>query len=86
MGASAGSNPTTGQVGRDAFRVMRARLRPGSLTPRSPRRECGSRDAAGRPPEIIKICAYEIENAYTPSENEIVIDRPHTRFVIQLEG
>jgi protein-L-isoaspartate(D-aspartate) O-methyltransferase len=42
-------------------------------------------DAAGRPPKIIKICAYVIENDYTPSENEIVIDRRHTRFVIELE-
>ena len=43
-------------------------------------------DAAGRPPKIVKICAYVIENDYTPSENEIVIDRRHTRFVIELEG
>jgi protein-L-isoaspartate(D-aspartate) O-methyltransferase len=43
-------------------------------------------DAAGRPPKIIKICAYLIENDYTPSENEIVIDRRHTRFVIELDG
>jgi protein-L-isoaspartate(D-aspartate) O-methyltransferase len=43
-------------------------------------------DAAGRPPKIVKICAYVIENDYTPSENEIVVDRRHTRFVIELEG
>jgi protein-L-isoaspartate(D-aspartate) O-methyltransferase len=43
-------------------------------------------DAAGRPPKIIKICAYVIENDCTPSENEIVIDRRHTRFVLELEG
>jgi len=43
-------------------------------------------DAAGRPPKIFKICAYVTENDYTPSENEIVIDRRHTRFVIELEG
>ena len=43
-------------------------------------------DAAGRPPKMVKICAYLIENDYTPSENEIVIDRRHTRFVIEMEG
>jgi protein-L-isoaspartate(D-aspartate) O-methyltransferase len=43
-------------------------------------------DAAGRPPKMVKICACLIENDYTPSENEIVIDRRHTRFVIELEG
>jgi protein-L-isoaspartate(D-aspartate) O-methyltransferase len=41
-------------------------------------------DAAGRPPKMVKICAYLMENDYTPSENEIIIDRRHTRFVIEL--
>jgi protein-L-isoaspartate(D-aspartate) O-methyltransferase len=43
-------------------------------------------DAAGRPPKMFKVCAYTIENDYAPSENEIVIDRRHTRFVVDLES
>lgn len=43
-------------------------------------------DAAGRPPKIFKVCAYAKENDYSPSENEIVIDRRYTRFVIEMEG
>ena len=43
-------------------------------------------DAAGRPPKMIKVYAYPKEHEYAPSENEIVVDRRHTRFVLEIDG
>jgi protein-L-isoaspartate(D-aspartate) O-methyltransferase len=41
-------------------------------------------NAAGRPPKGVKVRAYAKESDYAPSENEIVVERQHTRFVIEL--
>ena len=41
-------------------------------------------NAAGRPPKGVRVRAYAKESDYTPSENEIVVERQHTRFVIEL--